>query len=562
MWISEADPLTLLICHIYTPDARKESLSLFFNRHLNHDAYFYDDPTRVSNSWETEMHLSFYMLTSADPPKYNTRSIYASTEAGYTDFPYSGMIRDKTIGPQASVFSRKNIFRSSFGFHFDGDFFDRYWTCYFIENVPTTASTWTLPFNDASKTFKGNSWHQRKVLELHLCDRILDLVLKGSGDILEEAQQVLQVKAGFLAYTVDNHDEFKKKSDLWESIQPILRTVHDELSTAFSTLQKWISREKDREAEAPRWTRTDERNYRGILNKLEGSTSRKIADVERVISKIDSLEKFLDSYFDNTRARLSNENMLTFTYVTVIFLPLGFAASIFSMAEAPGRVLLTQMIVTTVVTLLLTVIILLNAKILLGILNRQLNTSKEIAKDLDRRSWSAMQSSQIFQCYSEPYASTTDTGAIPPDPAEEQVKDRGRWDVKGSENDVTELQATAIHWLFWPAVLLAEEPARFILKAWRARHEKNRWKAVFHIAFGLIVLPFSILSWILQVVSFNIIDLIRLAFCKYIQHQHHRDPVEILLMSGLYSPHAPHEFLVAHWRWWEGNRDERGSFAR
>lgn len=548
MWISEADPLTLLICYIYTPDARKESLSLFFNRHSNHDAYFYDDPTRVSNSWETEMHLSFYMLTSADPPKYNTRSIYASTEAGYTDFPYSGMIRDKTTGSEASVSSRKKIFRSSFGFHFDGDFFDRYWTCYFIEHVPTTASTWTLPFNDGSKTFKGNSWHQRKVLELHLCDRILDLMLKGSGDILEESRQVLHVKAGFLAYTVDNHDEFKKRSDLWESIQPILRTVHDELSTTFSTLQKWASREKDREAEAPRWTRNDERKYRGILNKLEGSTSRKIADVERVLSKIDSLEKFLDSYFDKTRARLSNENMLTFTYVTVIFLPLGFAASIFSMAEAPGHVLLTQMIVTAVVTLLLTVIILLNAKILLGTLNRQLNTSKQIAKDLDRRSWSAMQSSQIFQSYSEPYSSATDIDASPPDPSEEREKNRGRSDAKKSEGDVTELQVTAIHWLFWPAVLLVEEPARFVLKAWRARHEKNRWKAVTHVAFGLIVLPFFILSWTLQLVCLNIIDLMRLAFCKYNQHQHYRNPVDKQLMSPIHSPHAPRALLLAHWR--------------
>lgn len=129
------------------------------------------------------------------------------------------------------------------------------------------------------------------------------------------------------------------------------------------------------------------------------------------MSKIDALEKFLDSYFDKTRARLSNENMLTFTYVTVIFLPLGFAASVYSMAEAPGRVLLTQMIVTAVVTLLLTVVILLNTKILLGTLNRQLIASKRIAKELDRRSWSAMQSSQIFQSYSTSDASRISTQA-------------------------------------------------------------------------------------------------------------------------------------------------------
>lgn len=522
VWMSEADPLTVLICYIYTPDVRKESLSLFFNRHSNYDNYFNDDPTRISNSWETEMHLSFYMLTSSDPPKSNGWSIHASTDAAYTDFP-SGTTRDKAVGPQAAASARKKIFRSSFGFYFDGDFFDRYWTCYFVEHAPTPASRWTLPFNDESKTFKGNSWHQRKVLELFLCDRILDLMLKGSGDILEESRQVLHVKAGFLAYTVDNNDEFKKRSDLWEEIQPILRTVHDEFSTAFSTFSKWAKREKDREAEAPRWTRNDERKYRGILNKLEGSTSRKIADMERILGRIDALEKFLDSYFDKTRARLSNENMLTFTYVTVIFLPLGFAASIFSMAEAPGRVLVTQMIVCAVITLLLTVAVLLNAKILLGTLNRQLNASKRmlsaskqsikhLGKELDRRSRSRMQQSQIFQAYSERYVSENHD-ASQSETSERRI--RSGTDAKEAEKDAVELEETAVHWLFWPAVLLAEKPACLVLKAGRAPYEKRAlWITVSHMAIGLIILPWFTISWILQALCFNAIDLMRLAICE------------------------------------------------
>lgn len=129
-----------------------------------------------------------------------------------------------------------------------------------------------------------------------------------------------------------------------------------------------------------------------------------------------------------------------------------------------------------------------------------------------------------------------------------EKKNRGRSDAKKSEGDVTELQATAIHWLFWPAVLLVEEPARFVLKAWRARHEKNRWKAVFHVAFGLILLPFFILSWTLQLVCLNVIDLMRLAFCEYNQHQHYREPVDKPLMSPIHSPHAPRALLLAHWR--------------
>lgn len=532
VWIPEADPLTVLICYIYTPDARKQPLYQFFSRHSNYDNYFNDDPTRISNSWVTEMHLSFYMMTSSDLPKRNGWSIHASIEGGYTDFP-SVPIRDEAVGSQAAATGRKKIVRSSFGFYFDGDFFDRYWTCYFIEHAPTSASEWTLPFGKESNTFKGNSWHQRKVLELMLCDHILGLMLKSSGDILEESRLALDVKAGFLAYTVDNKDEFKKRSELWISIQPILRTIHDELSTAFSTLSKWATREKDREAEAPRWTINDERKYRGILNKLEISTSSKIADMERIVGKIDALENFLESYYDQTRARLSTENMMTFTYVTVIFLPLGFAASIFSMSESPSRVLLTQMIVCAVVTFLLTVVILLNAKILLDTLNRQLNVPKQmikdnrqlkaskqilkdLGKDLNRRSRSEVESSQIFQSYRERYGSRN------PDASQSEpsgVHIRSRSDVNESGKEAITLEATEIRWLFWLAIWLAEKPAIFVLKAFRAPYEKiSLCIAVSHMALGLIILPFFILSWILQALCFNAIDLMRLAICEHTPH--------------------------------------------
>lgn len=555
VWIPEADALTVLICYIYTPDVRKEPLYLFFNRHSNYDNYFNDDPTRISNSWETEMHLSFYLLTSADPPTINDWSIHASTEAGYTDFP-SGQNRDKTTGSQTTASARKKIFRSSFGFYFDGDFFDRYWTCYFIEHIPQPDSGWVLPFDDESKRFKGNSWHQRKVLELILCDRILDLMLKGSGDILEEARQVLHVKAGFLAYTVENNDEFKKRSDLWEAIQPILRTVHDELSTAFSTLLKWATREKDREAEAPRWTRNDERKYRGVLNKLEGSTSRKISDVERILGRIDALEKFLDSYFDKTRARLSNENMLTFTYVTVIFLPLGFAASIFSMAEAPGRVLVTQMIVCAVITLLLTVVVLINAKILLGTLNRQLNASKRVlntskqtimdfGENLDKRSRSKVQQSQIFQSYSERHSSKS-LDASRPRSSERHVGSIS--DAKEVEKHAIKLGETTTHWAFWPAVLLAEKPARLVLQACRVPYEKKPvWTTVFSVALGLTVLPLFILSWTLQALCLNVIDLMRLAICKRTKQTPCHNSVDELLMSVIPSHHIQHASFALLW---------------
>ncbi|KAL6890939.1 hypothetical protein GGI43DRAFT_210685 [Trichoderma evansii] len=58
------------------------------------------------------------------------------------------------------------------------------------------------------------------------------------------------------------------------------------------------------------------------------------------------------------------DDIRLFTYVTVIFLPVGFATGIFSMSDTPSRHTFISMAVTAVVALLVTVIALTNAQIL------------------------------------------------------------------------------------------------------------------------------------------------------------------------------------------------------
>lgn len=414
IWMPQADLITAVACCMLAPGSRKVSLSRFWDRHSKYDNYFNDDPHRTSNMWVTEMHLSFCLLTMASS-RGHPRGISTLGTPVLADFPSSEPIR-KTTGLQVCGTTRKQISKVCFSFHFDGDFFDRYWTCHLVENMATPAEKWDLPFDIDAKGAQGSEWRQRKVLELYLCDRVLGLMLNGSKDILNEARQVLHLESGFVAYTADNDDEFKRRSGLWERTQPILRTTRDELTAAVNTLSKRAGREKAREGEAPRWTRKDEKKYRGILNKLEGSTSRKLADVKEVLNRIDALEKYLDPYFDKTRERLSNENMATFTYVTVIFLPLGFATSIFSMNGAPGTALVNNMAVLAVITFLVTIIVLINAKVLLGALN-QLRTwiftplnillawlrLSTIVLDIQART--TMQSSRIFQSYTQRHGS-------------------------------------------------------------------------------------------------------------------------------------------------------------
>lgn len=58
------------------------------------------------------------------------------------------------------------------------------------------------------------------------------------------------------------------------------------------------------------------------------------------------------------------DDIRLFTYVTVVFLPVGFATGIFSMSDTPSSHTLIRMIITAVVALLVTVIALTYAKTL------------------------------------------------------------------------------------------------------------------------------------------------------------------------------------------------------
>jgi Mg2+ and Co2+ transporter CorA len=66
----------------------------------------------------------------------------------------------------------------------------------------------------------------------------------------------------------------------------------------------------------------------------------------------------ISNYLDQQRA----DDIKRFTYVTVIFLPLGFSTGLFSMSRAPGSLTLAYMIATAVSALLITAIILLNSE--------------------------------------------------------------------------------------------------------------------------------------------------------------------------------------------------------
>ncbi|KAG6357291.1 hypothetical protein INS49_015169 [Diaporthe citri] len=348
IWLPHANAETALLCWAATPERERAAVSLFFDRHSTYEKHIWDDTTMVLNIWQTELHLSFYELVDASTPHWIGLPPLADDA-----FPGG---------------SGQQIRRASMGFRFDGDFFDRYWTCYYIEHVPSKRhqSSWRFPF-DSSGTDLEKQWWQRKVLELFLLGDILQEITKSAVKFQFHVRRELGLGGSSLSFSILDSEAYSSSEDNWHKFEQILHTVEEDLMSILNTLQKWTTREQDRGQEQPRWTRNDERKYRSAINKYRGSTEQHIRDL--VIQK-DMIGKLKD-YLATSRQKIRddrelrrNENIRYFTYVTVIFLPLGFAASFYSMNGTPENELLTSLIKFAAGALAVTVGLLASAKTL------------------------------------------------------------------------------------------------------------------------------------------------------------------------------------------------------
>ncbi|KAF7942167.1 hypothetical protein EAE99_000217 [Botrytis elliptica] len=352
IWMPLVGEFQAASCYLATPEIYQISISSFFDRHLKNESYFFEDTASLANSWETEFHLSFYSLIDSG---FNHAEGIATSSA--EEFP---------AGNQ-----KKKIALGSMGFRFDGDIFDRYWTGYFLENVPGLYRERRLdyfPGGGFQPLFiKSNdkAYRQRKVLELQFFDRMIKQMVRCTQEISYSIKEELGMKQGALSSSILSSDDYFASSILWNKYQHILHVIEEELDSAIRVIGKWEKREDDRKGEEPRWTRNDEIKYRGTINKFKSSTKRQIVDLDGAYRSIKTLRETIENSQDQIRNDLSlqgSENIRFFTYVTVVFLPLGFATGIFSMSGAPDGKVLGSMAVCAVVALLLTVLALLNAK--------------------------------------------------------------------------------------------------------------------------------------------------------------------------------------------------------
>lgn len=290
--------------------------------------------------------------------------------------------------------------RGSMGFRFYGDFFDRYWNCHFVEH--NRKSTPTRPEDDDSrvlmKSLERNVlsreelslksatknryssrlgkprelWLQRKLLELILFDEIVKEVTERTNELLQEIRNALwktepnQSPSNgspednpfdpLILANIDSKSYFSF-SRRWQQLEQLLQLLEDDLNETLSRIISWESREKDRGPERPRWTRKNESRYRGTLRKLLVSNNQRVVQLRRLQATVQSLRTSLTSKRGSIRDDLNPGGSVSvryFTYVTVVFLPLGFASSVFSMNGIPAGAVVGSMSITALIALVIT----------------------------------------------------------------------------------------------------------------------------------------------------------------------------------------------------------------
>ncbi|KAL2672323.1 hypothetical protein Neosp_013027 [[Neocosmospora] mangrovei] len=321
--------------------SEQPAIEAFTERHIAYGKFFSEETAAELNKWTTELHLSCY--------SFGRKKASSS--------PLMGFLRLNKGR------SSRRLTRVTMGFRFDGDFFDRYWTCHFLECNPQMANSFDineevrallLPRGPGMRYEMEESWRQRRVLELLLFDRIMYRMQQCTDDILTEVRLNAWKKPvgsdimaqGSNSYDYDDDHEFRAPSGRGQEYQRMLQTVEQDLRQNVATIELWLNREKERR-ERPRWSFNDESRYRDVISKLLISNQSRVQELNR--SRVDIFE--LNELIRNELEQRQADDIKRFTYVTVVFLPLGFATGVFSMSEAPASQTLMSMIITAAVAL-------------------------------------------------------------------------------------------------------------------------------------------------------------------------------------------------------------------
>jgi hypothetical protein len=381
VWLSCRDRSLAVKIYQRSLSAEKTNMLSFLQRHAKSEQYFFDSAVAATNEWETELHLSFFQLTT-------------------TDKTYLHQLEASTCLASATMSLR-----------FFGDFSDRFWTCHFLEHGPDSTSSVSLAerllpdskcgINDGMRLtdehreyepgrrrkLRGSRtkpWQQRRILELLIYSKMLeDLHMSTSKIFLEIRRLALRlnnntrldlekdpfkkgIEEAVHLQKLVNEDQYFSIASQWRKYIPVLLVIEDNLGVNLEKTREWSRRQKDRKSQQPRWTKADEENQRTTLSKMEVYTQRQARDLERLKGQIQSFRESLPSQLESLREDINfrgSQSINLFTYVTVVFLPLGFATGLLSMSGVPGYSLLMHLVTLALAALGITLFALLNAPV-------------------------------------------------------------------------------------------------------------------------------------------------------------------------------------------------------
>ncbi|KAG7006887.1 hypothetical protein G7Y79_00012g032230 [Physcia stellaris] len=358
--VSSYDKGSVLACWLSAPNSEKPLLMEFFRRHDLSESFFGERGHPLGNIWDTELHLSFYQLLDDRHPKLTSR-YHAYNSEQMLSLP--GAPRDC------------KIVHVAMSFRLTGDLRDRFWTCNFLSSVLHGFRSLVDEYGHSSgdeEKFYSDKQGQRKILEMVYVERALSEMKKSTDDILAAYKTELEE----LGTTVQQEENFELIHDLSSPHLKAASTLGDilqQLDSALSVLEQWEKRE-DTSGLRSRWSHKDQKRHGEKLQTLNMKCKTNVQFLRMQQSRLKELRRIAErqhsnllSYKQLLEARTSTQSaadVRLFTYVTIIFLPLSFSSSLFSMAGAPTYSTVYVMVPTTAIALLTTFLLLANLKLM------------------------------------------------------------------------------------------------------------------------------------------------------------------------------------------------------
>lgn len=359
-----------LICWLTVPQLDRPLFRDFLRRHGSSESFFGERVDWKGNIWDTELHLGFYQLLTMDdnkrfPPPH---------------LEYQGQFRIRKMPSLSQASSSGEITPVAISLRFVGDLRDRSWTCHFLTSVARDYGftglvdefTSSLTSEVTEAQFYVEKIGQRKLLELAYVERILQEMWQSCDGILKGFSRELDVPE-----TRDPQNEsyefIHNYSRLHSRTSEILRDVLKQLDLALRTIEDWERREDSRDIRS-RWSQKDEDRYGKKWIELTRKCKNNLQQLRVQRGRLEEQQKLAEqrhnnliNYMSLQTARTSSqsaEDVRLFTYVTIIFLPLSFSSSLFSMQGAPQGSTISVMAPTTVIALAITILALVNMKVL------------------------------------------------------------------------------------------------------------------------------------------------------------------------------------------------------